>query len=132
MQTTATTIHDNNSVASSVIQVNGYLSLPIEEFERLPNPLLYWRKNLQSYTELQEIARKYLIMPASSVPSERAASAAGNTITTKRSCLSAEHAENLVFLQKNSFLLDVNKKRKYSSDWVIPVMNELMIFIIIT
>jgi hypothetical protein len=95
----------NNAVASATIQINGYLAEPIIAFEKLPNPIQYW-KNYRD-CELRTVALKYLIVPATSVSSERTASSAGNTVTAARSCLTAEHVDELVFINKNSYLLDL-------------------------
>ena len=51
--------------------------------------------------EVVVVAKKFLIIPATSVPSERLFSAAGNVITAKRSCLSDETASMLITLNGN-------------------------------
>lgn len=92
-------------LASSTIQVNAYLQEPAQNFEELKNPIDYWRK--YQNCELKEVALKYLIVVATSVPSERLGSAAGGTVNERRTNLLPEHVNELVFLNKNSFLLDV-------------------------
>jgi hypothetical protein len=47
------------------------------------NPILWWRGSSTSFPLLSQIARKYLCIPATSTPSERVFSIAGNLITAK-------------------------------------------------
>ncbi|XP_051804464.1 E3 SUMO-protein ligase ZBED1-like isoform X2 [Acanthochromis polyacanthus] len=80
-------------------EVKGY-----REVEPLPlsaNPLSWWMKHEESYPLLARQAKHYLCVPGTSVPSERAFSTVGDIITAKRSCLTPEHVDQLLFLQKN-------------------------------
>ena len=61
----------------------------------------WWQQRLSTYPRLSKIARKYLCCPATSVPSERLFSSAGNLINKKRCCLKAENVDKLLFLHKN-------------------------------
>lgn len=70
--------------------------LPLSE-----NPLSWWMKREESYPLLARQAKRYLCVPGTSVPSERVFSTAGDIITAKRSCLTSEHVDQLLFLQKN-------------------------------
>lgn len=63
------------------------------------NVLQFWL-NYTKCDALKKVALKYLIIPATSVPSERVNSTAGNTITDKRSRLRPEMAEKLIFYGK--------------------------------
>lgn len=64
-------------------------------------PLHWWKKNDSRFPIVAKLARKYLAIPATSVPSERVFSPAGNIVNAKRSCLSSENVNMLVFLSKN-------------------------------
>ncbi|XP_011668672.1 zinc finger BED domain-containing protein 1 isoform X2 [Strongylocentrotus purpuratus] len=65
------------------------------------NPLTWWQGNYGRFPLLQQLARKYLAIPATSVPSERVFSAAGSIVTAKRSCLLPENLDMLIFLSEN-------------------------------
>lgn len=68
------------------------------------NPLNWWRDNGNRYPNISKIAKKYLTIPATSVPSERVFSTAGDIITAERSRLSPENASILIFLSENKSL----------------------------
>ena len=51
------------------------------------NPLTWWRQNNERYPSLAILAKKYLCIPATSVPSERVFSTAGDIVTAERSQL---------------------------------------------
>ena len=70
------------------------------------NPLKWWNKNRDKYKILSLIAGHTLSTPASSVPSERIFSKAGNIITAKRSSLNTKLADKRIFLTHD---------KKYSS-----------------
>ena len=69
---------------------------PVDE-----DPLLWWSKNSSRYPNLAVVAKKYLAIPATSVPAERAFSTAGNIVNQKRACLLPENVNLLVFLAEN-------------------------------
>ena len=50
---------------------------------------------------LSKAAQRYLSSPATSVPSERLFSSAGDICSDKRTCMFAENVERLVFLKAN-------------------------------
>lgn len=72
--------------------------LPVSATE---NPLIWWRINSAKYPYLSLLAKKYLCIPATSVPSERVFSTAGDIVTAQRSQLKPEHVDMLIFLKKN-------------------------------
>ena len=63
--------------------------------------LAWWCLNEGKYPRLSRLARRYLAVPASSVPSERIFSLAGQIVNKKRSCLSTSLVDQLIFLKKN-------------------------------
>jgi hypothetical protein len=65
-------------------------------------PLLWWKANCKSYPRIATLARKYLCIPATSIPSERVFSTAGNVIAEKRNRLSPEHASAIIYLHENA------------------------------
>lgn len=65
------------------------------------DPLKWWRDNESRYPKIAAIAKKYLAVPATSTSSERVFSTAGNIVNAKRSCLSPEHVDVLIFLYQN-------------------------------
>ena len=71
--------------------------LPIEENE----PLKWWRDNEKKFPILTILAKKYLAIPSSSVPSERLFSDAGQQITLLRNRLSSQSVDHVLFLKQN-------------------------------
>lgn len=65
------------------------------------NPLEWWKTNEPKYPHVAKLAKRYLAVPATSVPSERVFSTAGDIITAQRSVLSAHNVDKLIFLTKN-------------------------------
>jgi hypothetical protein len=78
-------------VASSslVSELDRYLALQIDEETE---PLLWWRAHTKEYPIISNMARDYLTIQATSVPSEQAFSIAGNTISKTRNRLLPETA----------------------------------------
>ncbi|KAK5910468.1 hypothetical protein CesoFtcFv8_004300 [Champsocephalus esox] len=66
------------------------------------DPLDWWRVNETKYGRLAQLARSYLCVPATSVPSERVFSAAGLILNRLRSWLHPDHVDQLIFLNKNN------------------------------
>ncbi|XP_065667938.1 E3 SUMO-protein ligase ZBED1-like [Hydra vulgaris] len=71
------------------------------------DPLIWWKTNMSTLPQLSEFARKYLCIDASSCSSERVCSTAGYIVSPRRSRLSQEHVDMLVFLSEN---LEMAKK----------------------
>jgi len=66
------------------------------------NPLLWWKSRSDTYPYISRLAKRYLCVVATSVPSERIFSDAGNIINAKRSCLDTDTVDMLIFLHKNA------------------------------
>ncbi|XP_039630381.1 zinc finger BED domain-containing protein 4-like [Polypterus senegalus] len=64
-------------------------------------PLTWWRENSSKYPLLSPLVKEYLSIPATSVPSERFFSTAGDIVTAQRSQLLPENVDMLIFLKKN-------------------------------
>ena len=50
---------------------------------------------------IYKVARKYLVIPGTSVPSEQVFSTAGQILSKRRNRLSDEHAADLLFIREN-------------------------------
>ena len=87
-----------NTMAEIKMEMNNYLCLEILSSE---NPLQWWHHHKRHFPHLSLMAKKYLCIPATSVPSERAFSVAGYIVNEKRSCLLPENVNILVFLAAN-------------------------------
>ena len=74
----------------------------LEEFVLGPivreTPLVYWRKNFESYPQLAKMAKDFLAIPATSAPSERCFSKARSLLPYTRNRLSPEKIEEQMLL----------------------------------
>lgn len=88
---------ENNAI--HIDEVASYLALPKIHHDECP--LMWWKTNKTRFPVLSKLAKKYLAVPATSTPSERLFSEAGNVMTIKRTQLAPNMLENLVFCKKN-------------------------------
>jgi len=63
------------------------------------NPLDEWESTKTVYPKLYKLAQKFLIIPGTSVPSERLFSKAGATISQTKNSLTGSKLSKLLFLQ---------------------------------
>ena len=88
------------SMAQRVHQeVQLYRSLP--SIPSTSNATLWWWDKRDTLPLLSGLAESYLCVQASSTPSERVFSTAGDTISPERSRILPEKADMLIFLHKN-------------------------------
>ena len=62
--------------------------------------LEWWKSHQTEFPLLANLAKTYLCIPGTSVPSERVFSTAGDIVRSERSVLSPEHVDQLIFLKK--------------------------------
>lgn len=88
-----------NPVAAGIVEVEKYLDEPL--LPRQSNLFIWWEERRNVYPHLYELMRKTLCIVATSVPSERVFSKAGQTLTEKRNRLKGEKVSMLLFLNAN-------------------------------
>ena len=81
-----------------------YLQEPTPDINT--DPLDWWKSNGARYPRLLNVALKYLGVPATSVPSERIFSKAGEIVSRRRSSFHPSSVDMLVHLSKNLDLLE--------------------------
>ena len=80
------------------VEISTYLDLPVVEMDSDP---LQWWKHEEKHLPLAVLAKKYLCICGTSVPSERLFSKSGFIVDAFRSCLMPEKVNMLTFLAKN-------------------------------
>lgn len=65
------------------------------------DPLKWWKDHEFLFPGLSLLAKKYLLVPATSSPSERVFSCTGNIVTCHRASLKPDTVDRLVFLKQN-------------------------------
>lgn len=88
-----------NKTAASIIELDRYLQEPL--IKRWDNPILWWGKRKLVYPRLYQLVLRRLCIMATSVPSERIFSKAGETLTEKRSRLNSSKFSEIMFLNAN-------------------------------
>ena len=87
----------SHSVREEILKYFGEQPLP-----KSTDPLQWWKANEARFPSLAVLANSYLCVPATSTPSERLFSAAGNIVSKKKASLSPEHVDMLTFLHYNT------------------------------
>ena len=72
----------------------------------------WWSEHMSQFPAVGKLAMRYACIPATSVPSECVFSAAVNIVNSKRSSLTPEHVNMLVFLSKLTKNGEPEKKKK--------------------
>ena len=95
--TTTTVAVSENEIVQ--VEISHYKSAsPISLRDK---PLHWWNLHKHVLPNLVKLAQKYLGIVATSVPSERLFSTAGNIVSSKRAALLPENVDKLVFLHEN-------------------------------
>lgn len=92
----AASVQETPTFGSVPNELKQYLDQPI--IPKSSNPIEYWHNCVTFTPVISDIALKYLIVPASSVSSERVASAVNIVTPDNRSRLTGEHIKQRVFL----------------------------------
>ncbi|CAB4483377.1 unnamed protein product [Rhizophagus irregularis] len=71
------------------------------------DPCEWWAEKKQIFPLLSDLARKYLHIPATSVPSERLFSDTGNHVSVRRMRLDPNLLRTMVFLKRNMKAMDI-------------------------
>ena len=96
-------------------EMKSYLGTP--RVDSGVSPLEWWRSSgSQLYPKLARLARKYLGLCATSVTSERLFSVAGNIVTSKRTRLTPDNVNKLVFLACNASGGSKKETEEFSDD----------------
>lgn len=96
------TIQDTGSnTANGIVLIRDWNKLPVVEMDT--DPLMYWREKREAgvLVHLMPVVKKFLSVPATSVPSEQLFSKAGELISARRNRLSSPNVDILLFLNKN-------------------------------
>lgn len=88
--------------ATAILEVRSYLAE--ELIHRKEDPLKWWKIRAAVYPNLSKLAMQNLCIIATSVPSERVFSKAGQLISEKRSQLKGENVKKKLFLNYNEAL----------------------------
>ena len=80
-------------------EITSYLDHPVLKPDT--DPLVWWRDENTRFSNLANLAKRYLCICGTSVPSERVFSSAGHINNNLRNRLLPENVNKLVFLSKN-------------------------------
>lgn len=89
----------STSNSSAIVLMKQYMNMPYQHLNC--NIVEYWRDHKSLLHPLSEIALKYIMIPATSVPSERIFSKTGQIMSARRNRLLPDNLDTLVFLNKN-------------------------------
>ncbi|CAI6371097.1 unnamed protein product [Macrosiphum euphorbiae] len=100
LQSKVTTIQSQSTATSGATAlIRQYLSIPHQKLNC--NIFTFWNQQKSALHPIGDIAEKYAIIPATSVPSERIFSKAGQILCARRNRLLPENLDTLIFLSKN-------------------------------
>ena len=85
-------------------EISDYIGMPEIFYDQCP--FEWWKNNQSRFPVLAYLAWKYLAILATSTPSERLFSDAGNIMSVKRTNLLPITFEHLIFLKRNHYSVD--------------------------
>lgn len=91
---------DDSGPASSVDELTTYLTLRVPS-EPMIDLLHWWQLNEPALPKMANVARRLLCVPASSSSSENIFSAAGSTVSQRRTALDPESVDSILFVHSN-------------------------------
>ena len=80
------------------IEFDHYMEL--HRIARLEDPLVWWKAHAQGLPRLAKLAKRFLSIPSTSVPSERVFSKAGELIAARRANLKPKNVDMILFLNR--------------------------------
>jgi hypothetical protein len=83
------------------------------------DPIVWWKDHAENFPRMARLAKKYLAVPASSVPSERLFSSAGNFAQKRRGRLFPDTLEREVLLHH---YLNERKRLDYFVPATVPLI----------
>ncbi len=95
-------VENNYNSKNEMVDLEFRRFLGLKVVDRTQDPMEWWATfGIANFPSLYTTAMKYLIIPASSVPSERVFSVAGEVLSKKRNSLSPESANMIITLHAN-------------------------------
>lgn len=91
--------NEHSPVASAIIEIDRYLREPY--LNRCNDALQWWMTKRDVFPALFQVVKKRLCIPATSVPSERIFSKAGQILSNRRRNISSTKLQQVVFLNHN-------------------------------
>lgn len=100
LQSKVSSVQSQSTVTSSATALmRQYLNIPHQDLKC--NIFNFWNQHKSVLYPLSSIAEKYAIIPATSVPSERIFSKAGQILCARRNRMLPDNLDTLIFLSKN-------------------------------
>ncbi|XP_066518302.1 E3 SUMO-protein ligase ZBED1 [Hoplias malabaricus] len=85
-------------------QLENYIAEPL--CKRSLSPLYWWRNKEHRFPAVARLARKYLAIPATAIPAERAFAPRESAVAHRRAMLGPKHLDHILFLNQNCDYLE--------------------------
>ena len=95
----AQAMSSRTSSTEAIVETDQYFKE--KNISRSADAIEWWKNKAVQYRKMAVLAKKYLAIPATSVPSERVFSKAGELVSAKRSRLKPKNVDMMLFLNKN-------------------------------